>query len=279
MESRQYKIFVLEFGRTLDQPIGNALYGAYNSGVAPMPYGFVAAHDGNRVVLVDAGFEERGSGGKMKTAFRVKPYVSPSSVLERIGIGSSDVTDVIFTHAHYDHIGSIHSFPNARFYLQREELEQWKWALGKGKRFASLTAPCNPDDLAKADELVASGRMKLLDGDVENLLPGITVKAAPQSHTFMHQFAVFEKTSRGRLIAAGDLAFSRKNFPNEENGGSFVAPGFGVGSQIGMLLALEQIWDLASHDLERIIIVHEPLTYTGRNVTTEDEGMRIVELA
>lgn len=279
MNSNEYEVFALEYGRTMDQPVGVALYGAYNEGVAPMPYGFVAARSSERIVLVDIGFEATGSGEHMRTKFRVDPYVSPLTVLKKIGIAAGEVTDVILTHAHYDHMGSLTSFPNARFYLQQKELEDWKWALAKGTPFANITAACNPDDVATADDLVKTGRMELLDGNVEDVVPGISVRTAPQSHSYMLQFAVIEQTSKGRMIAAGDGAFSRGNFPNESNGHGFVPLGFGVGSQTGMVLGLEQLWELSSHDLERVIIVHEEATYRGNDVTVAEQGMRVSRLA
>ena len=149
MATDDYEVYALEYGRTMDQPVGVALYGAYNEGVAPMPYGFVAARNKSRVVLVDIGFEAKGSGERMRTKFRVEPYISPVRALNSIGIKAGDVTHVIVTHAHYDHMGSLGSFPSAQFYLQKEELEKWKWALGKGKAFANVTAACNPDDVVE----------------------------------------------------------------------------------------------------------------------------------
>ena len=94
-------------------------------------------------------------------------------------IDPRQVTDVIVTHAHYDHMGSLASFPSAHFYLQEKELETWKWALGKGKPFANLTAACNPDDVAMAEALVSERRMTLLNGPVRDVVPGIPVEVAP----------------------------------------------------------------------------------------------------
>ena len=36
-----YSIHVLEYGQTIDQAVGVALYGAYNEGIKAMPYGFI----------------------------------------------------------------------------------------------------------------------------------------------------------------------------------------------------------------------------------------------
>ena len=36
------------------------------------------------------------------------------------------VTDVILTHSHFDHIGSAHHFPNAKIYINSKELEEFQ---------------------------------------------------------------------------------------------------------------------------------------------------------
>jgi len=275
--AEDYTIQVVEYGRTVDQPVGVALYGAYNVGIDSMPYGFVLARNADRVVLVDAGFEAVGSGDWMRVKFHVDPYVSPVAMLRSAGVEPEQVTDVIVTHAHYDHMGSLGSFPHARYYLQRQELEKWKWALGLGPRFSAITAACNPDDVAAAERLVAEGRMRLLDGAVSELLPGISVDVAPNAHSYMLQFAIFETRSFGRFIAAGDGAFSRRNFTGMNNDGAFVPQGFGVGSQTDMVLALEKLERLVGGEIERIIIVHEPETYAGPSVRVVN-GMRIAEV-
>lgn len=274
-----YSIHVLEYGQTVDQPVGIALYGAYNAGVRPMPYGFVVLESAERLVLVDVGFEATGSGEAFRQKFHVEPYLSPAQALAGIGRSPDDVSDVLLTHAHYDHMGALALFPKARFYLQREELAKWRWALGLGYRFSRLTAACNPDDVALAEELVRQGRMRLLDGAVREVLPGISLEVAPNSHSYMQQFAVIDTLTAGRFVAAGDGAFWRANFTGFDDDGALVPLGFGVGSQTDMALALDHIWSLAGGDIERILIVHEPLTYEGPHAWHARNGMRVAEVA
>ncbi len=81
------------------------------------------------------------------------------------------------------------------------------------------------------------------------------------------------------MIAAGDGAFSLRNFPAPEGDGAFTPLGFGVGSLTGMVLGLEKLYELAGQDLDRIIIVHENKTYEGSGVTKIGGGMRVRKLA
>ena len=276
--ARDYSIHVLEYGRTMDQPVGLALYGQYNAGVDPMPFGFVVLESNEDLILVDVGFEATGSGATYRETFNVNPFVSPVEALAEFGKSAEDVKHVILTHAHYDHMGALNSFPQARFYLQRAELEKWQWILGLGPRFSLLAAACNPDDIATAEKLVEEGRMELLDGPVEELLPGISVEVALETHSYAQQYAIVDTESSGRYIVAGDAAYSRRNFMGLEGDGVMVPIGFGVGSQTQMLLALDRMYELVNGEIERIVIVHEPETYEGNGVRTGASSMRIAEI-
>ncbi|BCL78761.1 hypothetical protein ccbrp13_12260 [Ktedonobacteria bacterium brp13] len=153
-------------------------------------------------------------------------------------------------------MGALGSFPNAHFYLQREELKTWHWALGLGSRFSQITAACNPDDVARADLLSEQGRLTLLDGAVQELLPGISIEVAGNAHSYALQYPVIDTISAGRYIGASDVAFSRLNLTGYNNDGVMIPLGFGVGSPTNMLLALDKVWSLAQGEIERILIVH-----------------------
>jgi hypothetical protein len=274
-----YSIHVLEYGQTIDQAVGVALYGAHNEGIKAMPYGFIALESEHDLVLVDTGFEASGSGLAMQKKFRVDPYITPAAALASIGRTPADVTHVIITHAHYDHMGALGSFPNAHFYLQREELKTWEWALGLGSRFNQITAACNPDDVAQARQLIESKRMTLIDGATQEILPGISLEVAQWAHSYALQYPVIDTISAGRYIGASDVAFSRLNFTGYNNDGEMIPLGFGVGSPTNMLLALDNVLKLTDGDVERVLIVHEPETYAGPQAWSSATGMRVAEIA
>lgn len=70
----------------------------------------------NRKILVDAGCE----------AFEhYEMYVSerPVELLKKYGLSPEDITDVIITHAHPDHIEGVSAFKSAQIHLQKYEFE------------------------------------------------------------------------------------------------------------------------------------------------------------
>lgn len=68
-------------------------------------------------ILVDVGCDTM-------PGFELFEFQKPVEVLEAYGVKRNDVTDIIITHAHHDHIDAIRYYPNATIYLHRNEVEE-----------------------------------------------------------------------------------------------------------------------------------------------------------
>ena len=68
-------------------------------------------------ILVDAGCEDL-------PGFELTNMQSPVKVLQQQGINPEDITDVIITHVHHDHVQCVKYFPNARIWVQEQEYER-----------------------------------------------------------------------------------------------------------------------------------------------------------
>ena len=68
----------------------------------------------NKKILVDAGCDTM-------PGFKLIEFEKPARVLESYGIKCTDITDVIITHSHHDHIDAVYNYRNANIYLQKEE--------------------------------------------------------------------------------------------------------------------------------------------------------------
>ena len=143
-------------------------------------------------------------GPKFAEMYNIDPQgPSLTKSLAAHGLKTSDITDVILTHLHFDHAGGstteingelVPTFPKAKYYVQRENLETAKKPniREKASYFAS-----NFDPLLKASVL------EILDGDRQDLLPGISVITS-QGHTRGQQMV---KISDGKtsLLYCGDV--------------------------------------------------------------------------
>jgi len=154
----------------------------------------------NRNVLVDAGFHRADLVSRWKPA----NYSTPAEAVARAGVKPEDVTDVIVSHVHWDHLDGIDLFPKARVWIQREEFLHHLDSAGTVKDRAI--------DAADAKVLAAiarEGRVMLVDGDAQEIIPGITVYTGGK-HTFASQFATV-KTSGGTVVIASDNMYLYEN--------------------------------------------------------------------
>ena len=102
--------------------------------------------------------------------------------------------------------------------------------------------------------------MRLVDGEMRDVLPGIHLDPAYDGHTFASQMVTIENGAPGhveRWISVGDLAYVRKNFTGVTPDSGFIPVGLAVGTQYNMLTTLEEILEKADGRLDRIIIGHE----------------------
>lgn len=93
----------------------------------------------NRLILVDAGCETM-------PGFDMKDFIGPIKALNNIGISPEQITDLIITHAHHDHIQCAKYFKNAVIYIQKDEYEAGKGYLADRvniRTFDEKTEICN----------------------------------------------------------------------------------------------------------------------------------------
>ena len=172
--------------------------------------------------------------------------LDPLAQLSARGVEPADVSAVVVTHAHFDHLSDLaRLYTDARFYLQRRE-------------FDFLSSPPHPwfREMVDWDVVRAlaerKGALVLVDGE-EEVLPGISVVPTP-GHTFGHQ-SVLVQTAEGRVCIAGDASFFRRNLDED------LAPGFNT-SLVDCLASLAKLRKLSEQGV-RILPGHDPLVLEG----------------
>src|ERR1700742_730048 len=108
--SNLWEVHVIEYARSKDQPLVDLVNGAPHSVLLDVPFGFVLAQNGDRNVLIDTGFLKEGSGGEFSSKFGIPYWISPVRMLEEMGVKADEVTDIVLSHAHFDHMGGIAAF-------------------------------------------------------------------------------------------------------------------------------------------------------------------------
>jgi glyoxylase-like metal-dependent hydrolase (beta-lactamase superfamily II) len=272
-----WQVYVMEYARSKDQPWVDLISGMYREGTMDLPFSFILAQRDNRNVLVDTGFmqEEHGSGFSRK--FGIPTWISPLTMLAEMNLSADAITDIVLTHAHVDHMGSVAEFPNAHIYIQKSELLSWYEAFALPRRFAHLTAIIDPDNIRAALDASIAHRVTLIDGDKNNVLPGIHVRLG-SGHTIGQQFVVIE-TKAGRQVISGDCVYSRRQFTGHNNDGVYVPLNNAVGSVWEQLKTIDKMNDELGGDLSRLVILHDTERWKAHKVVKEVEGFRIVEIA
>lgn len=98
-----------------------------------------------RNILIDAGCDDM-------PGFETPLFMESYLALKFAGLEPEEITDIIVTHAHHDHIDGVRHFPNADIYIQREEAELGKGYLPQDGRVKVFDDRCSfdisPDKLA-----------------------------------------------------------------------------------------------------------------------------------
>ena len=156
-------------------------------------------------IIVDAGVSPQ-----LANKIKLKNYVSPAEMLMRINIKAGDIDKVILSHLHFDHANGVSLFPNATFYIQKDEYHFWtKDPIATRPPFAFYLDNTANDYLKS---IKPTGRIHLVEGD-QKILPGIECLLTP-GHSFANQ-AVTVNTEKGTAILGSDCGHFFRNYQED----------------------------------------------------------------
>lgn len=129
------KIYALMYGNSMFQK-RFIFHGDKSGDSVPISWMFYYIEYGDKKILVDTGFNNES----LVKMFRIQNFKDPVAILTENKIHTESITDIIITHSHFDHIGNIHRFKNARVIINRDELADLNRSAGYREinRFLSL---------------------------------------------------------------------------------------------------------------------------------------------
>lgn len=238
-----YDVYALQYGTLAQFPVASLVVGADPARRMDIALMVWLIRAPGRTVLMDAGFYRE----KFITRWKPVDYVRPSAALERFGIRPEQVTDVIVSHVHWDHLDGADLFPKARIWIQREEYEYHVDSTGRPRR-----STIDSLDAQMLADMHRTGRVQLVDGDSIEILPGIRVYTGGK-HTFASQYATVS-TASGAVVLASDNAYLYENFDRRR-------PIAQTLDSLSNLTAQERMLRLAG-DIRRVVPGHDPGVFT-----------------
>jgi glyoxylase-like metal-dependent hydrolase (beta-lactamase superfamily II) len=279
-----YSIWVLEYGAVPNAPKGITVHGAFNQGTVKLPYCYVVIKGRGHVAMVDVGYNDKDHGKAIADMYGVQNWQPPAVVLKEVGVTPEQVTEAFITHAHFDHMGNTDDFPRAVFYVQEREISKWVWSLSLDRKFRWLNSATDPGDIMRAVDLARQGRLVSVQGDRADVIPGVDLHEAFDTHTWGSMYVNVRNDGRAGgddcWIFAGDLIYSYANLEGyDPQDPQYIPIGLATGSQTNVMLKIQEMIELAHGQVRRVIPIHDealrelfPSRITGK-------GLRITELA
>lgn len=190
--------------------------------------------------VVDTGFAQEAATRRGRELLR-----SPAEALRLLEMDAAQVSDVILTHLHYDHAGTLDQFPRARFHVQDREVA---YATGRSMCHGMLRAPFDLENVLDMVRHVYAGRAVFHDGDAE-LVPGLTLHRVGGHSAGLQVLRVW--TRRGWVVVAADASHLYAHFQE----GRIFPVVYNVGDMLEGYKLLYRLADSPDH----IVPGHDPL--------------------
>ena len=248
-QAETYKVYALTFAGTKTRmPIGMLTEGGPMNDSVGLEFMVWLIQGKGKNILLDAGFHR---DSELAKGFNLGWFVRPDSVLYKLGLKPEDITDIILSHPHFDHVDGIDLFPNAHLWVQKED---YNYFVGTAWQKDGRQMGFEKRDVRKLVEINMAGRLTLVDGDNKEIMPGIKVYTGSR-HTFNSQYVLVE-TGVNKIVLASDniwIYYSLEHMTPAVSAGTF--------DQAAYVKAMERMKTLAS-DKKFIIPGHDARVFS-----------------
>jgi glyoxylase-like metal-dependent hydrolase (beta-lactamase superfamily II) len=164
-----------------------------------------------RNILFDTGFHRQS----WLKYFPMNDLARPDEAVRSAGVKPDEITDVVISHAHWDHMGGIDLFPKAMVWIQKEE---FRYYTGDAWQAGGQHGGIDPEDVKELVRLNAEGRLRLVDGDNVEIFPGIRAYTGAR-HTFASQYIRVEGSPN--FVLASDNCYLYRNLAEHKASATF----------------------------------------------------------
>ena len=166
---------------------------------------------GGRNILFDSGYHR----DTFLKEFPSTEYIRPDETVKLAGVQPEEITDIVISHAHWDHMGGIDLFPKATVWIQKEE---FRYYAGDAWQPGGDHGGIDPEDVQELVKLNTEGRLRLVDGDNVQLFPGIRAYTGGR-HTYASQYLCVQGTPT--FVLASDNLYLYRNLVEHKASATF----------------------------------------------------------
>ena len=242
--SEQYSIQAIRYGSAEDDVAG-LVVGAPKERIN-IALVIWLIRGGGHSILLDSGYYR----DTFLKQFPSTDYIRPDEAVTLAGIRPEDITDIVISHAHWDHMGGIDLFPKATVWIQKEEFYYYT---GEAWQPDGNHGGIDPDDVQQLVKLNTEGRVRLVDGDNVELLPGIRAYTGGH-HTYASQYLRIEGDPP--FVLASDNAYLYRNLIEHKASGTF-----SDADHAANIRNEDRMIELAGGSMDRVIPGHDLLQF------------------
>ena len=261
MSDDHYEILALKYGEMTNRTRrDNFLSADDHASPHPLDYFVWVVRNGRHTIVVDTGFDHAEAKKRGRVVQRL-----PAEALALAGVEAAQVEQVVVTHLHYDHAGTLGAFGQAKFHLQEAEMA---YATGPCMCPGHLQTPFTADHVCEMVRNVYSGRVIFHDGDAE-IAPGVSVHKIGGHSRGLQSVRVMTKD--GPVVLASDAAHYYETFEQRK-------PFPIVVDMEDVLAGYDKLVQLAAGDPRRVVPGHDPLVlrrYPALNKVCEGIVVRL----
>src|SRR3984885_941168 len=243
----EYSIDAIRYATVPNFPLSGLIPGAPADQKIDIAMVVWLIRGGGHTILFDSGFHRQ----KYFDQFHPTDFLSPDKAVQDAGVDPASVTDIIISHAHWDHMDGIDLFPAATIWIQKAEYEYYTGAAWQpGGKHGGI----EPEDVLELVRRNERGQLRFVDGDDVEIIPGIRAYTGSR-HTFASQY--IRVGGEPPYVLASDNCYLYENLRTHSAGATF-DPSDGAGN-IGQQAHMITLAGSA----DRVVPGHDPEQFKG----------------
>jgi glyoxylase-like metal-dependent hydrolase (beta-lactamase superfamily II) len=241
-----YEVYAVRYAELPGFAVSDLVAGADPSRKMDIAMMFWVIRGEGHNILVDSGFYRP----QFFRDWHVRDYIKPSEAVVKLGLKPEDITDVVITHMHWDHADGMDLFPKATVWIQKDEYAYYTGEAWQQSKDAH--GGIEPDDVLAIVKANLAGRVRFVNGDAQQLLPGISAYIGGK-HTWASQYLTVN-TAAGTVVLASDNVYLYENLDTHKP----IAETLDAASNLRAQQRMEQL----ASDRRLIVPGHDPAVFT-----------------